>query len=87
MGICRECKLVCRESGKRPWVFLIVLFLATFSSFLTWLALDSTGIPTESNNWWSGVTFLAVTIVLISYYFYVLRRYCAHHRQHGEYND
>ncbi len=45
MGVCGECKLICREAKKRLWVYLIVVFLSGFSSFLTWLALDSAGFP------------------------------------------
>ncbi len=79
MGVCGECKLICREAKKRPWVYLIVVFLSGFSSFLTWLALDSAGVPHEAIRWWSGGIFLGVAIVLLSYYAFMMRRYCAHH--------
>ncbi len=89
MGICGERKLICREAKTRPWVYLIVVFLSGFSSFLTWLALDSAGVPREAIRWWSGGIFLGVAIVLLFYYVSMMRRYCAHYNNttdSGHYN-
>jgi len=78
--ICRDCKLVCRETTKRPWIYLIVVFVASFSAFVTWLSLDSAGIQTNVNRLWSGGVFILVSIILILYYFSCMRRYCMHRR-------
>ncbi len=77
MGLCRGFSTACKESRKRPWIYLIVIFVATFSAFMTWLTLDSAGIPSESNKWWSGGVFVLVSILLLLYFISCMRRYCS----------
>ncbi len=76
MSLCKEFSKICKESKKQPWVYLIVVFVASFAAFLTWLALDSAGLPSGSIIMWSGGVFVAVALVLLGYFISCMRRYC-----------
>lgn len=71
---------LCRECGKRPWPYLIALFIASFSAFLTWLTLESAGFSADVIRWWSGAVFVIVTALLVSYMIACMRRHCGHER-------
>jgi hypothetical protein len=75
MSVYREFSKVCQESKKRLWVYLIVVFIASFSSYVTWLTLDTAGVPSGSNKWWSGGVFILVAIILLLYFISCMRRY------------
>lgn len=77
MSVCREFSKVCQESKKRLWVYPIVVFIASFSSYVTWLTLDAAGIPSVTNKWWSGGVFILVAIILLVYIMSCMRRYCS----------
>ena len=72
---------LCRECGKRPWPYLMALFIAAFSAFLTWLTLESAGLPADSVRWWSVGVFLTVAVLLVSYMISCIRRHCGHERR------
>jgi hypothetical protein len=68
----------CRECVQKPWPYLIALFIATFSAFLTWLTLASAGVPVATNRLWSGGVFFVVILFLMMYMVSCLRRHCGH---------
>ncbi len=77
MGSRHERMKICRECKKRPWAFLIVVFVAAVASFVTWLALASAGVSPQINKWWSAGAFVAVAIILLTYVISCMRRHCS----------
>lgn len=71
MGLCSEC-------NKKIWPYAIVLLVATFAAFLTWLTLSASGAVAETVSWFTGVAFVVVGGVLLSYMLCCLRRHCRH---------
>ncbi len=68
---------ICVRFGRRVWPFTIVLFVAGFSAFLTWLTLASAGVADHVNFGWTTAVFLGVLTLLLVYVITCLRRYCA----------
>jgi hypothetical protein len=58
----------------------MALFIASFSAFLTWLTLESAGLPPDAIRWWSAGVFLTVAVLLVSYMISCIRRHCGHQR-------
>ena len=77
MGSHHERIKICQECKKRPWAFLIVIFVASVSSFVTWLALASAGVSPEDNTWWSLGAFFGVVVILLTYVISCMRRHCS----------
>jgi cytosine/uracil/thiamine/allantoin permease len=77
MGLRHERMKFFQECKKRPWAFLIVIFVAAVSSFVTWLALASAGVSPQVNKWWSAGAFVGVSIILLTYVISCMRRHCS----------
>ena len=69
---------LCGDCQRKPWPYLIVVFVGGFSAFLTWLALNSAGVPPAANKWWSLSAFVVVSSLLLSYMISCMRRHCGH---------
>lgn len=74
---------LCRDCRQRVWPYLIVIFVASFAAFLTWLTLASAGAEPHVKMWWSGGAFLSVCVILLSYMISCMRRHCGHGRSAG----
>ncbi|MDZ7753111.1 MAG: hypothetical protein U5S82_15990 [Gammaproteobacteria bacterium] len=68
---------ICVRFGRRIWPFTIVVFVAGFSAFLTWLTLASAGVAAHVNFGWTTAVFLGVVTLLLVYVINCLRRHCA----------
>jgi hypothetical protein len=69
---------LCRECRRSPWPYMIALFIAGFSGFLTWLTLSTTGLAPEANAWVTAGVFLTVLALLLTYMVSCMRRHCGH---------
>ncbi len=72
---------LCSECGKKPWPYLMAVFIASFSAFLTWLTLQSAGLSPSAIWWGSAGVFVVVTVLLVSYMVSCIRRHCGHERR------
>jgi hypothetical protein len=76
---------LCSECRKTPWPYMMALFIAGFTAFLTWLTLSTTGLKPETNGWVTAGVFLTVLGMLMTYMVSCMRRHCGHqdHPAHG----
>ena len=68
---------LCGACRKKPWPYAIVLFIATFVAFVTWLTLSAAGLASGASIIGTSVAFIAATMLLASYMVSCLRRHCA----------
>ncbi len=71
MGLCSEC-------NKKIWPYAIVLLVASFAAFLTWLTLSASGAVEVTVRWFSFAAFVVVGGALLGYMLCCLRRHCRH---------
>ena len=75
---------LCADCRKTPWPYVIALFIAGFTAFLTWLTLASAGINPNENRWWTAGMFLGVFGLIMTYMLSCMRRHCRHdNHAHG----
>ena len=74
---------LCRQCGRSPLPFLMVIFVAGVSSFLTWLTLSYSQLETIKVIAGSGAVFLAVAGTVLHYVYSCIKRHCRH-GVHGE---
>jgi apolipoprotein N-acyltransferase len=68
---------LCGECRKKPWPYVLVVFISTFVAFVTWLTLSAAGLAPEANRWWTALAFLIAGGVLFIYMMSCMRRHCA----------
>jgi len=73
---------LCPKCGRSPWPFVMVLAIATLSTFLTWITLGLTIDATAPRAVASGGVFLAVGGTLLHYVLGCLKRHCRHGKEH-----
>jgi len=73
---------LCGECRRTPWPYVIVVFISTFTAFLTWLTLNSAGIAPDANRWWTAGVFIGVGGMLFGYIVGCMRRHCTHDHHH-----
>ena len=69
---------LCAGCRRTPWPYLIVVFIAALSAFLTWLTLSSVSISPDENRWWTAGAFLGVSGLLGTYVLLCMRWHCSH---------
>ena len=69
---------LCGECRKKPWPYLLVVFISTFVAFVTSLTLTAAGLTPQAVRWWTVFSFVAAAGVLLSYMVACMRRHCAH---------
>lgn len=69
---------LCSECRRTPLPYIVPLFVAGFSAFLTWLTLSVAGIDPQANRWWTAGVFLGVLGLLMGYMVSCIRRHCTH---------
>lgn len=74
---------LCPECGRSPWPFMMVLFIAGISTFITWLTLTYSQFGLAERVAGSGLVFLAVGGTLLHYVISCMRRHCRHEKQTG----
>lgn len=70
--------LLCPQCRASPWPFLVVLFLATLTAFLTWLITTFANLSFKQCILASLLMFLGVTAGLLAYVISCIRRHCRH---------
>jgi hypothetical protein len=74
---------LCPKCSSTPWPFLLVIFIAVVSAFLTWLTLSYSGVGTVGVIAGSGGVFVAVLATLLHYVISCLKRHCRHGNESG----
>ncbi len=69
---------LCSECVKKVWPFAIVLLVAVFAAFLTWLTFSASGASLITVRWLSIGAFVVVGGILLSYMLCCMRRHCRH---------
>jgi hypothetical protein len=69
---------LCSDCRSTPWPYLVVVFIASFTTFLTWLTLATTGMSQDAIGWASAGVFLGTGFGLLGYIRACLRRHCHH---------
>lgn len=69
---------LCRQCGRSPLPFIVVIFVAGVSSFLTWLTLTYSQFETLEVMVGSGAVFLAVAGTVLHYVQSCIKRHCRH---------
>jgi hypothetical protein len=69
---------LCGHCIKRPWPFLVVLFVTAVPTFLVWMTLRGKDLATEMVYSWTALTFAIVGSVMLTYVVTCLRRHCSH---------
>lgn len=74
---------LCPQCRNSPWPYLMVLFLAGFSAFLTWLIATFANLAVPERFIASLLAFLVVGGGLLAYVISCMRRHCRHaHHSH-----
>lgn len=68
---------LCGKCRRKPWPYMLALFIATFVGFVTWLTLSAADLPQTTTNLVSAGAFLIVAVALLSYMISCMRRHCA----------
>lgn len=78
---------LCRDCRRTPWPFIMVAFISTLISFVTWLALGLAQWDAPIRLLGTAGVFAAVGGTLTHYVLSCMRRHCAqlghqhHHKQ------
>ena len=77
---------LCPECSKSPLPFLMALFVAGLSAFLTWLTLTYSQVEAAERMAGSVLVFVAVGATIMHYMLRCMKRHCRHghgtgHRQ------
>lgn len=74
---------LCPQCRNSPWPYLMVLFLASFSGFLTWLMTTFANLGFGARLGASLLVFLVVAAGMLAYVLSCMRRHCRHaHHAH-----
>lgn len=77
---------LCSECSRTPWPYLMVLFLAGVSAFLTWLTLSYSELGELESIAGSLGVFLAVGGTLLHYVLGCMNRHCRHNRHPAQHS-
>ncbi len=69
---------LCAECRSKVWPYAIVILVASFSAFLTWLTMSATGASETAIRMVSASVFVGVGGLLLGYMLCCLRRHCRH---------
>ena len=69
---------VCPKCGNARWPYVVILVIASFVAFLTWLTLDTAGITPAVNRWWTSGAFSMTFGIMFAYMYWCVRVHCAH---------
>ena len=72
----------CPKCGRSPWPFVMVLLIASVTSFVTWVTLGLSIDETAPRALASAGVFLAVGGTLLHYVLACLKRHCRHGKEH-----
>jgi hypothetical protein len=75
MSLCGECR-------KKPWPYVLVVFISTFVAFVTWLTLSAVGMLPDARLWLTVGAFLIAATILLSYMVSCMRRHCSDDNHH-----
>lgn len=70
---------MCCKSCDSKWLYLFIVFIASFVSLLTWLTLATEDLSFTTKMTGSAGAFLLVLLLLFFYMAMCLRRHCTHH--------
>jgi len=70
---------LCSECHRKLWPYTIVVLVAGFSAFLTWLSFSASGATAVTVRWVSAGAFFGVGALVLGYMLCCLRRHCRHH--------
>lgn len=73
---------LCPKCGRSPWPFVMVLLIASVTSFVTWVTLGLSIDETAPRALASAIVFLAVGGTMLHYVLTCLRRHCRHGKEH-----
>lgn len=73
---------LCPKCGRSPWPFVMVLLIASVTSFVTWVTLGLSIDETAPRALASAIVFLAVGGTMLHYVLACLRRHCRHGKEH-----
>lgn len=68
----------CSECHRKIWPYIIVLIIAGFSAFLTWLSFSASGAAEATVRWVSAGAFVGVGGLVLGYMLCCLHRHCRH---------
>lgn len=69
---------LCAECRSKIWPYAIVILVASFSGFITWLTMSVTGASETAIRMVSACVFVGVGGLLLGYMLCCLRRHCRH---------
>lgn len=69
---------LCADCHSKIWPYAIVVLVATFSAFITWLTMSVTGASVTTVRIVSVSVFLGVGGLMLGYMLCCLRRHCRH---------
>jgi len=69
---------LCPKCGSLRWPFVVVLFVASVSAFLTWLTLSYSELGKVQLVAGSSAVFLGVSATLLHYVISCMKRHCRH---------
>lgn len=73
---------LCPKCNHSPWPFVMILFIATVTGFLTWLVLELSVPEVGPRVGAAALVFLAVGGTLLHYVLDCLKRHCRHDHRH-----
>jgi hypothetical protein len=74
---------LCSNCRRTPWPFLFALFIASVTTFLTWLTLSFSQVDATQRIVGAAVMFLAAGATLVHYVLNCMRRHCHHGHHHA----
>lgn len=69
---------LCAECRSKIWPYAIVVLVAGFSAFITWLTVSAAGASETTIQMASVSVFIGVGGLLLGYMLCCLRRHCRH---------
>lgn len=69
---------LCTECRSKIWPYAIVVLVAGFSAFITWLTVSAAGASETTIQMASVSVFIGVGGLLLGYMLCCLRRHCRH---------
>jgi apolipoprotein N-acyltransferase len=78
-----ETMKLCPECSNSPWPFVMVVFLASFIAFITWLTLSLSELGAVERLAGSLAVFVAVAGTLVHYVLSCMKRHCRHGPETG----
>lgn len=67
---------LCGKCRRKPWPYLMAMFLSSFIAFVTWLTLSAADLPENPRNLMTAGVFLVAVSLLVGYMISCMRRHC-----------